>query len=66
MCSTLARIRKLKQALPWLQLPLLCNAPMSSVAAGELAVAAARSGGLGYTDFMGNPGRLEHELENAR
>ncbi|KAK1255396.1 hypothetical protein MKX08_009391 [Trichoderma sp. CBMAI-0020] len=59
-------ISRMKCDLPWIQLPLIANAPMSGVATSKLAVAVTLSGGLGQIGFTGSPLRLEAELENAQ
>ncbi|KAL7926088.1 2-nitropropane dioxygenase [Trichoderma austrokoningii] len=59
-------INRMKRDLPWIQLPLIANAPMSGVATSKLAVAVTLSGGLGQIGFTGSPVRLEAELKSAQ
>lgn len=64
--SSMSYISRMKRDLPWIQLPLIANAPMSGVATSKLAVAVTLNGGLGQIGFTGSPHRLEAELENAQ
>ncbi|RKU49564.1 hypothetical protein DL546_009309 [Coniochaeta pulveracea] len=59
-------LQKLKRDFPWLELPLVSNAPMSGFAGGDLAVAVARGGGLGQIGFTGTVGGLREELEKVK
>ncbi|KAF5586263.1 nitronate monooxygenase [Fusarium pseudocircinatum] len=56
----------LSDAFPWIQTPLISNAPMSGFASHELAVAVTQSGGLGQIGFTGSPGILETELQETK
>ncbi|RAH79103.1 inosine monophosphate dehydrogenase [Aspergillus japonicus CBS 114.51] len=57
---------QLSQAFPWLQSPILINAPMSGFATSSLAIAVTRAGGLGYIGFLSSLPELETELQIAR
>lgn len=52
--------------LPWLQWPVLANAPMSGVAGSRLAVAVTCAGGLGQIGFTGDAEALDEELASPR
>lgn len=56
----------LKNQLPWIQSPLLINAPMSGVATSELATAVTRAGGLGQIGYMDDMRALSKELDRTR
>jgi nitronate monooxygenase len=55
-----------KKTLPWVQSPLIANAPMSGAALSELAIAVSRAGGLGQIGFLDDMHELSNELEVAR
>ncbi|RAH71267.1 NAD(P)H-dependent flavin oxidoreductase [Aspergillus aculeatinus CBS 121060] len=57
---------KLAQAFPWLQSPIIINAPMSGFATDSLATAVTRAGGLGYIGFLPSLPELETHLQHAR
>jgi nitronate monooxygenase len=56
----------LKKYLPWIQSPLIANAPMSGIAKSNLATAVTRAGGLGQIGFMDSLQDLSKELETAK
>lgn len=60
------RMRKLAQDLPWVQWPLVANAPMGGVATSRLAIAVSESGGLGQVGFTGDVSRTQSELEKVK
>jgi nitronate monooxygenase len=55
-----------KKTLPWVQSPLIANAPMSGAALSELAIAVSRAGGLGQIGFLDDRHQLSNELHVAR
>jgi nitronate monooxygenase len=55
-----------KKSLPWVQSPLIANAPMSGAAFNELAIAVSRAGGLGQIGFLDDMHELSNELQVAR
>jgi nitronate monooxygenase len=56
----------LEAHLPWVQTPLIVNAPMSGIAKSNLATAVSRAGGLGQIGFMDNLQDLSKELEATK
>ncbi|KAK9233749.1 hypothetical protein V1525DRAFT_138210 [Lipomyces kononenkoae] len=62
----MTQYNRLKQYLPWVQTPVIINAPMSGFATSELAVAVTRAGGLGQIGFLNDKHMLGLELEKAR
>lgn len=56
----------LKAYLPWIQTPLVVNAPMSGSAKSNLAIAVTRAGGLGQIGFLDDMYELSTELENTK
>lgn len=56
----------LKTRLPWIQTPLIANAPMSGVATSELATAVTRAGGLGQIGYLDDMHALSQELDSTR
>ncbi|KAJ5109913.1 hypothetical protein N7532_002558 [Penicillium argentinense] len=52
--------------LPWIQYPLIVNAPMSGVATSQLATAVTRAGGLGQIGHLDDMCVLSKELDRAR
>ncbi|KAB8271902.1 hypothetical protein BDV30DRAFT_249807 [Aspergillus minisclerotigenes] len=62
----MSNIHKLKRALPWVQTPILINAPMSGAATSDLAVAVSRAGGLGQIGFLDSKRSLAGQLERAK
>ena len=62
----MSNIRRLVQGMPWIQTPIIANAPMSGVATSELAVAVTRAGGLGQIGFIDDMRILDRQLERAR
>ncbi|KAJ2979750.1 hypothetical protein NQ176_g3064 [Zarea fungicola] len=61
MLGSIARL-----GLPWLQWPVLVNAPMSGVAGSRLAVAVTCAGGLGQIGFTGDADAFDEELATAK
>lgn len=59
-------MHKLQTIFPWLQLPLISNAPMGGFAGGDLAAAVTRAGGIGQIGFNGSPLAMEQELVLAK
>ncbi|CAG7919334.1 unnamed protein product [Penicillium olsonii] len=59
----MAHFNTFKQYLPWIQKPLLINAPMSGIAKSKLATAVTTAGGLGQIGFLDDPQDLTDELE---
>ncbi|KAK0367683.1 2-nitropropane dioxygenase [Colletotrichum limetticola] len=57
---------RLIQAFPWVELPLVANAPMSGVARHKLATSVTLNGGLGFIGFTGVPNIMDLELRKAR
>lgn len=55
-----------KKTLPWVQSPLIANAPMSGAALSDLAIAVSRAGGLGQIGFLDDMHELSTELGVAR
>ncbi|RAL10141.1 nitronate monooxygenase [Aspergillus homomorphus CBS 101889] len=51
--------------LPWLQSPIIANAPMSGFATSELAVAVTQAGGLGQIGFLSDSRALATQLGHA-
>ncbi|KAK6384349.1 hypothetical protein LTS17_001912 [Exophiala oligosperma] len=66
MTSKVSPLQRLQIDLPWTQIPLISNAPMSGFASSDLAVAVTQSAGLGFIGFPGSPRRLESELEQVK
>lgn len=62
----MAALAILKNQLPWIQSPLIINAPMSGVATSELATAVTRAGGLGQIGYMDDIRALSKELDRTR
>ncbi|KAE8371578.1 inosine monophosphate dehydrogenase [Aspergillus bertholletiae] len=62
----MSNMHKLKRALPWVQTPIIINAPMSGVATSDLAVAVTRAGGLGQIGFLDSKRSLAGQLHRAR
>jgi nitronate monooxygenase len=62
----MSSIDTLKTYLPWIQTPLIVNAPMSGIAKGNLATAVTRAGGLGQIGFMDDLQDLSKELEATK
>ncbi|KAJ5747805.1 uncharacterized protein N7511_009501 [Penicillium nucicola] len=56
-------LNTLKAYLPWIQTPLVANAPMSGSAKNKLAIAVTRAGGLGQIGFLDDMHELRTELE---
>ncbi|CAG8095466.1 unnamed protein product [Penicillium salamii] len=60
---TMSHLNTLKGYLPWIQTPLIINAPMSGIAKSKLATAVTTAGGLGQIGFMDDLQDLTNELE---
>ncbi|KEZ40757.1 Dioxygenase [Scedosporium apiospermum] len=57
---------KLKRDFPWVQFPLISNAPMGGIATSKLASAVTRSGGLGQIGFTGAVRSMQTDMEEAK
>lgn len=64
--SKMTNFPLLKNQLPWIEAPLIANAPMSGVATSELAIAVTRAGGLGQIGYLDDLHALSKELDRAR
>ncbi|KAJ6094846.1 hypothetical protein N7467_002359 [Penicillium canescens] len=62
----MSHLATLKTYLPWIQTPLVVNAPMSGSAKSKLAIAVTRSGGLGQIGFLDDMHELSTELETTK
>lgn len=56
----------LKSYLPWIQSPLIVNAPMGAFAGPKLASEVTLAGGHGQIGSMSKHGKLEEQLKKAR
>ncbi|KAI4854451.1 hypothetical protein E4T44_00164 [Aureobasidium sp. EXF-8845] len=59
-------MHNLQMMFPWLQLPLISNAPMGGVAGSNLAAAVTRAGGIGQIGFNGSHFAMEQELIDVK
>ena len=66
LATTMSFLNMFKKSLPWVQPPLIANAPMSGVALSDLAIAVSRAGGLGQIGFLDDMRELSKELDTAR
>ncbi|KAJ5320359.1 hypothetical protein N7508_000642 [Penicillium antarcticum] len=62
----MSHLTALKAYLPWIQTPLVANAPMSGSAKSKLAIAVTRAGGLGQIGFLDDMHELLTELESTK
>ncbi|RJE24510.1 Oxidoreductase 2-nitropropane dioxygenase family [Aspergillus sclerotialis] len=62
----MSNIRRLIQDMPWIQTPIIANAPMSGVATSELAASVTRAGGLGQIGFIDDMRILDRQLERTK
>ncbi|KAJ5325997.1 hypothetical protein MYU51_000873 [Penicillium brevicompactum] len=62
----MSQLKTLKTYLPWIQTPLIINAPMSGIAKSKLATAVTIAGGLGQIGFMDHLQDLTYELEISK
>ncbi|KAM0519037.1 hypothetical protein ACHAPE_004030 [Trichoderma viride] len=65
MAQSSAMASKLLQRYPWVSLPFIVSAPMSSHAGPELAVAVSRAGGLGFIGPGGETKDMSRSMEEA-